>query len=147
MVAYRGKHRWVQTFEQIKLNGTADQAPRLREGGVYLITGGLRGLGLVFAEYLARTIKAKLILLGRTPLPAREQWREWLTTHDDQDGTSRKIRSVQELEEIGAEVLTISAESPIWSKCRQRYLKPLPDLALFTASSMPQGSPVEVLFP
>jgi NAD(P)-dependent dehydrogenase (short-subunit alcohol dehydrogenase family)/acyl carrier protein len=110
VVAYRGKHRWVQTFEPIQLNETANKAPRLREGGVYLITGGLGGMGLVFAEYLAKTLKAKLILTGRSTLPAREQWGEWLKTHEESEGTSRKIRKVRELEDLGAEVLTVSAD-------------------------------------
>ncbi|MCP5003507.1 MAG: SDR family NAD(P)-dependent oxidoreductase, partial [Planctomycetes bacterium] len=34
----------------------------------YLITGGLGGLGLLFAEYLVITYKANLILIGRSPL-------------------------------------------------------------------------------
>lgn len=39
-----------------------------KEGGVYLITGGAGGLGMVFAEHLARNCKAKLVLVGRSPL-------------------------------------------------------------------------------
>ena len=39
-----------------------------KEGGVYLITGGAGGLGMVFAEHLARSCKAKLVLVGRSPL-------------------------------------------------------------------------------
>jgi len=109
VVAYRGKHRWVQTFEPVQLNG-GNGTRRLREGGVYLITGGLGGVGLVLAEYLAQTVKAKLILIGRSALPAREKWGEWLKTHNNHDNISRKIRKVQELESLGAEILTISAD-------------------------------------
>ena len=39
---------------------------RLRHGGVYLIAGGLGGLGLLFAEYLAKEYAAKLVLVGRS---------------------------------------------------------------------------------
>jgi acyl transferase domain-containing protein/acyl carrier protein len=118
VVAYRGRHRWVQTFEPIRLEAK-DYPTRLREQGVYLITGGSGGIGFVFAEYLAKTLKAKLVLTGRTALPARGQWPRWLETHDEQDGVSRKIRKVQSLEELGAEVLTIAADVANTEQMRQ----------------------------
>ncbi len=40
----------------------------LKRGGVYLIAGGAGGLGLVFAEWLAKTYRAKLALTGRGAL-------------------------------------------------------------------------------
>ena len=52
----------------------------------------------------------KLVLTGRSPLPARENWQQWLETHDDQDDVSRKIRKVQSIEEMGAEVLVLRAD-------------------------------------
>jgi acyl transferase domain-containing protein/acyl carrier protein len=109
-VAYRGKHRWVQIFEPVKLKGTVEARPWLREGGVYLITGGLGGLGMALAEYLAGAVKARLILTGRSGLPAKEQWQQWLSTHPEGEPVSRKIRKVQALEKLGAEVLIISAD-------------------------------------
>ncbi|WP_434629662.1 SDR family NAD(P)-dependent oxidoreductase [Chromobacterium sp. CV08] len=36
-----------------------------RQGGVYLITGGVGGLGYLFASWLATEFRARLILLGR----------------------------------------------------------------------------------
>lgn len=110
VVAYRGGYRWVQSFEPIHLDGPDGRPARLREGGVYLITGGLGGIGLVLAEYLAQTVHAKLILTGRTGLPARDEWERWLAAHEESDDTSRKIRRVQALEAVGAEVLVASAD-------------------------------------
>ena len=109
VVAYRGGKRWVETFEPIKLETTFSDS-RLREKGVYLIAGGMGGLGFVLAEYLAQTVKAKLILTGRSPIPPREEWEEFLQKHDDNHQISAKIRKVQKLEELGAEVLAISAD-------------------------------------
>jgi acyl transferase domain-containing protein len=105
-VAYRGQYRYVQSFEQTRLQPAASQ-PRLRPGGVYLITGGLGRIGLTFAEYLARTVQARLVLLGRSALPERDQWQQW---PDASDGIGRKLRQIQELEALGAEVLTLSAD-------------------------------------
>ncbi|MFN6559107.1 MAG: SDR family NAD(P)-dependent oxidoreductase [Nostoc sp. ChiSLP01] len=110
LIAYRGLNRWVQTFEPVRLEKTKIQKPRLREKGVYLITGGLGGIGLVLAEYLARTVRAKLLLIGRSALPKKDEWEQWLNIHDETDSTSHKIRKVQELEDLGAEVLVVSAD-------------------------------------
>ncbi|MBW4685868.1 MAG: SDR family NAD(P)-dependent oxidoreductase [Komarekiella atlantica HA4396-MV6] len=110
LIAYRGLNRWVQSFEPVRFDKTKIEKPRLREKGVYLITGGLGGIGLVLAEYLARTVQAKLLLVGRSALPKKDEWEKWLTTHDETDSTSCKIRKVQELESLGAEALVIAAD-------------------------------------
>jgi acyl transferase domain-containing protein len=68
IVAYRGRDRFVQSVEPVQL---ARVASRLREGGVYLITGGLGGIGYAVAQHLARTRHAKLVLVGRGAQPAR----------------------------------------------------------------------------
>lgn len=110
IIAYRGKHRWEQTFEPGGIEVNPEGAPRLHEGGVYLITGGLGGIGLVIAEHLASTVKAKLILSGRSQFPPRNQWEQWLASHEQHDRISEKIRQVQALEALGAEVLVVSAD-------------------------------------
>ncbi|OYE02708.1 hypothetical protein CDG79_22575 [Nostoc sp. 'Peltigera membranacea cyanobiont' 232] len=110
LIAYRGLNRWVQTFEPVRFDKAKIEKPRLREKGVYLITGGLGGIGLVLAKYLARTVQAKLVLLGRSGLPKKDEWSQWLATHDETDMTSCKIRKVQEIEDLGAEVLAVSAD-------------------------------------
>jgi non-ribosomal peptide synthase protein (TIGR01720 family) len=110
IVAYRGHHRWIQTFEPVSLDERIPGKTKLREGGVYLITGGLGGIGLVLAEHLAKTVQAKLILIGREGLPKRSDWEEWLATHDQQDSISRKIQKVRSLEELAAEVEIKSAD-------------------------------------
>ncbi|MFN6571977.1 SDR family NAD(P)-dependent oxidoreductase [Dendronalium sp. ChiSLP03b] len=110
IVAYRGKHRWVQTFEPIQLEEPNRETIPIRENGVYLITGGLGNVGLVLAEYLAQTAGVKLILTGRSGLPAKQEWLQWLATHEQNDDISRKIQKVQALEALGAEVLLCRAD-------------------------------------
>jgi acyl transferase domain-containing protein/acyl carrier protein len=110
VVAYRGTHRWVQAFEPMKLDKSDNFKPKLREGGVYLITGGLGGIGLVLAEYLAQSVHAKLVLVSRTGLPDREQWQNWLGAHGEEDEVSQKIRKVQSIENQGATVLVLKAD-------------------------------------
>jgi acyl transferase domain-containing protein len=111
VIAYRGPHRWVQVFEPIRLNGISNNVSSLlKKKGVYLITGGLGGIGLVFAEYFANTLGAKLILIGRSALPNKESWAEWLNNHDEQDRVSKKIKQIQLLERLGSEVLVVGAD-------------------------------------
>jgi NAD(P)-dependent dehydrogenase (short-subunit alcohol dehydrogenase family) len=82
----------------------------LKEGGVYLVTGGLGGIGNVLAEDLARGIHARLILTGRSAVPDREEWPQWLQDHPQEDPVSQKIKNVQALEKMGAEVLVCRAD-------------------------------------
>lgn len=92
-VAYRGSHRWVQVFEPIKFERGEQRPLLLRSRGVYLLTGGLGGIGLLLADYLARAVQARLILTGRSE-PGPEQ-----------------RRRVDELERVGAEVLVARADA------------------------------------
>jgi phthiocerol/phenolphthiocerol synthesis type-I polyketide synthase E len=110
VVAYRNGRRWAQSYEAVRLEEVAGRSALLREGGVYLITGGLGGLGLTFAEFLAREFRARLVLLGVSALPERESWDVWLRTHGEMDRISQRLRKLQELEALGAEVLVVSAD-------------------------------------
>jgi NAD(P)-dependent dehydrogenase (short-subunit alcohol dehydrogenase family) len=88
-VAYRANQRWVQAFEPVKLERVT--GTRLREEGVYLITGGLSGIGFELAKHLARTKRAKLVLVSRSPLPPGDE-------------------RILEIEKLGGEVLAASAD-------------------------------------
>ncbi|HLO50174.1 MAG TPA: SDR family NAD(P)-dependent oxidoreductase, partial [Kamptonema sp.] len=103
VIAYRGNHRWVQDFKTLPMKGQTLPTVRFRKGGVYVITGGLGKLGLIVAEYLAKTAQAKLVLIGRSELPLKAEWQ-----HDEQNRL--KVEKVKFLEELGAEVLTIKAD-------------------------------------
>jgi acyl transferase domain-containing protein len=105
-VALRGRRRWEWGFEQARGAGDGEgYGPRLRERGVYLVTGGLGGIGLVVAEDLARAARARLVLVGRSAFPAREEWAGWLEGHGAQDRMSGQIRAIQAIEALGGEVL------------------------------------------
>jgi acyl transferase domain-containing protein/acyl-CoA synthetase (AMP-forming)/AMP-acid ligase II/acyl carrier protein len=110
VVAYRNNHRWVRTFERFKPTESAGETPHLRKNGVYLITGGLGGIGFVLAKELARQVEAKLVLIGRTSLPPREEWEHRLAARRDDDPVAQKLEKVRELERSGAEVLVFGAD-------------------------------------
>ncbi|MCI0396600.1 MAG: SDR family NAD(P)-dependent oxidoreductase, partial [Chloroflexi bacterium] len=108
VVAYRGHHRWLQTFEPIQ-SGPEHKQPGLRRGGVYLITGGLGRVGLLLAEYLVGEWQAKVALLGRSELPPRSEWPRWLAQSGD-NGSRERIEKIQALEQFGTKVLVVSAD-------------------------------------
>jgi amino acid adenylation domain-containing protein len=110
LVAYRGRSRWVRSFDALRLPATPAPPPVLKPRGVYLITGGLGGVGLELAEYLGRTVQAKLVLLGRGHFPQQDAWDEWLAGHPADDPTSRRIARLRQLIAGGAEILLCSAD-------------------------------------
>jgi len=109
VVSYRNGGRWIQQFEPVLLEKTAEKSALLRDGGVYLITGGVGNIGLVLAEAIARQVKAKLILTGRSQFPERSRWDEYLASHAS-DRTSSRIRKLKTLEGLGAEVMVAQAD-------------------------------------
>ncbi|WP_366934971.1 type I polyketide synthase, partial [Pyxidicoccus fallax] len=129
VVALRGPHRWVQFVEPTPLpaaagGGTSPQglprtgsestegaAPVVRDGGVYLVTHGLGGMGAMQAQGLARSAKGvKLACVEAPGFPARETWDAYLAGHPETDAVSQRIRRARTLESLGAEVAVIAAD-------------------------------------
>ena len=67
-IRYRGGRREVRRFVELDRGETAPEAPTdpIRRHGVYLLTGGLGGLGRIFARELAERHKANLLIIGRS---------------------------------------------------------------------------------
>jgi acyl transferase domain-containing protein/acyl carrier protein len=112
MVAYRGSRRWRQVLRPVRLekNGQEQLQPHLKEGGVYLVTGGMGGIGFTLAEELALKWRSKLILTGRTPFPEPGQWDQWLQQHPTSDPVSGKIRIFREWQANGADIIPAIAD-------------------------------------
>ena len=111
VVAWRGKARSIQRFEPRRLEAAGGPPPQLKRAGTYLITGGLGGIGLKVAEWLARTVQARLVLVNRSALPPRAEWPARLEQAGADERISRRIRAVLDLEKLGAEVLVVKADS------------------------------------
>ncbi|AKF95949.1 hybrid non-ribosomal peptide synthetase/type I polyketide synthase [Brevibacillus laterosporus] len=109
IVSYRGSHRWLPSVKQIRLQ-KRHTSSRLREKGVYLITGGLGGMGLHMAEYLAKTVQAKLILVSRSDFPKKATWKDYEKLEHYNESIAKKIEKLREMEEYGAEITVISAD-------------------------------------
>ena len=111
VIAYRNNRRWAPTFELVSPDAVEESAEiKLREKGVYLITGGLGNIGFVFADYLVRKYSAKIALLSRSEFLPKKEWEQWLDSHDADNTTSKRIRKIKELEALGGEVLVCKAD-------------------------------------
>ena len=107
-VAQRGTVRHVQELLAVAAPTAAAASP-WRAQGVYLLSGGLGGIGLLLADHLADVAKARLVLLGRRGLPPRELWNRWLELRRG-DAKAQLIQRVRELERRGAEVEVVAAD-------------------------------------
>ncbi|HYW51837.1 MAG TPA: SDR family NAD(P)-dependent oxidoreductase [Gemmatimonadaceae bacterium] len=93
VVAWRRGRRWTRGFREVTPAAmpAALSALTIRDGGVYVITGGLGGVGLALAEWIARQARVNLVLLGRRAAPAGAP-------------------AVRHLESLGANVRTIAVD-------------------------------------
>jgi len=108
--AYRNRDRYLLEYLPGPLNGMDTPIRRLRPEGVYLITGGLGSIGFSLAQHLGRSLRARLVLVGRADFPERDHWDQWLERHEESDQTSAKIRTIVELEKAGSVVTIVAAD-------------------------------------
>jgi amino acid adenylation domain-containing protein len=98
-VAYRSGQRFVSRLEQITF-GEADRGELpFKQQGIYVISGGLGGIGVEICAYLLKQYRARLLLLGRAALPSAA---------DDAaapDGKSEeRIAAYRRLAQLGGEI-------------------------------------------
>lgn len=109
-IAYRARQRWVAGYEALPLPDSLENQFSVAADGVYLITGGLGGLGLEFASYLAERGARHLALVARSTLPEKDQWKNWIEEKGEQDSVTRKLKKIQALEAAGVSVCTYAAD-------------------------------------
>lgn len=108
-VAYRRGQRWSRAFESAPLPA-AGTTP-WRPGGVYLVTGGLGGIGLAVAGRIAEAAPgARLVLVGRSGLPSEHRWDALLADPATDAATRRRIDAVRAMRAAGARVTVAAAD-------------------------------------
>ncbi|HEU4768663.1 MAG TPA: SDR family NAD(P)-dependent oxidoreductase, partial [Pyrinomonadaceae bacterium] len=107
-IALRRGQRYVRGLSPVRL--PAIKETPFREEGVYLILGGAGGIGLELSKHLARSVRARLVLIGRKPL--REDQRSEIT----------------EIESLGGAVLYLQGDATdlgsmqrVFAEARQRF--------------------------
>ncbi len=95
-IAYRNRDRLKSVCVPRSVLEDRKRMLPLKDGGVYLISGGQTGVGLEIAKYIASKVAAKLVLINRTPL-------------DDTAPQDRR-EGIITLQEAGAEVLPFQGD-------------------------------------
>jgi amino acid adenylation domain-containing protein len=103
--AIRGPHHWVPDYRPQRLSDKDSPCRALRTNGVYLITGGLGGLGLTIADHLARTHQARLALVGRSPLPPRSEW-----SQTAEGPKAEVMHRLLKMEQAGGQIRTFAVD-------------------------------------
>ncbi len=98
-IAFRAGQRYIVRLVA-STHLTPPLPPSFNPDGSYLITGGLGTLGLLVARWMATQGARRLILMGRTSLPARSTWRQLEEDHPQK----RLIQAIRELEALGATI-------------------------------------------
>lgn len=106
----RSGKRFELTYRRAIIKDSSEDKPLLREGGVYMITGGFGGIGLTLAEALTTRNGAKIALVSRSGLPARETWDDVEKNTAPTASIVRRIEAVRKLEALGGEILPIAAD-------------------------------------
>lgn len=89
-ICYKNGERLVENIE--KCNKTDKSFEDIKKNGVYIITGGIGGVGTIFAKHLGKIPGTKLVLCGRSQL------------------TSYGSKKLEIIKELGAEVIYIQAD-------------------------------------
>ncbi|MEQ7053642.1 SDR family NAD(P)-dependent oxidoreductase [Paenibacillaceae sp. P-4] len=93
-ICYIEGTRWIKELREVTgqpMEVTTTACPKLRENGVYVITGGAKGIGYLVARHLAKKYRAKLVLAGRSRIMEVEG-------------------SIAELQSYGSEVIYVEAD-------------------------------------
>ncbi|MBO3797193.1 non-ribosomal peptide synthetase, partial [Bacillus subtilis] len=104
-IAYRNGKRLVSCLSEAPIGKT--KSIPIKKNHVYLVTGGLGGLSTEVSKMLLEEYNAKLIIVGRTPLPDKKHWKDLL----QKDTTlSRRIESYLNLESINSNFIYLNGD-------------------------------------
>ncbi|WAX76552.1 type I polyketide synthase [Streptomyces sp. KMM 9044] len=114
-VALTSGSRWVRCYERDELPPVPEgRLPlRLRENGVYLITGGLGGIGMTLAEYLVRACRARLVLTGMESVPDSSLWEDGNSDPLDSDDEAliERVARIRKLVALGGEIFAARCDA------------------------------------
>lgn len=108
-IALRNGLRFVKDFVPLATADNAGEKANIKEHGVYIVTGGLGGVGMVHAQALA-ACKTRLVLLQRSRFPEASDWDALLADPTAGALVKEQIKGVKNLQSLGAEILIVQAD-------------------------------------
>ncbi|WP_432407302.1 SDR family NAD(P)-dependent oxidoreductase [Wukongibacter sp. M2B1] len=101
-VAYRKSDRYILGLKKIRALEEIKEKQRFISGGLYVVTGGLGGIGTEISKYLLNYYNAKLIIIGRTPIIGRYNMTDELNEDISQN---RKVKNLKALLKLSSDVV------------------------------------------
>jgi 3-oxoacyl-(acyl-carrier-protein) synthase/acyl carrier protein/NAD(P)-dependent dehydrogenase (short-subunit alcohol dehydrogenase family) len=108
-IAYRKGTRYVEEFGKVDISEAASENVKIRENGVYIITGGLGGLGLEVGKFISNQSKVQLCLINRSGMPDERNW-DSILAKPDNEKLSNKIKVIRQIEASGSGVHIYSSD-------------------------------------
>lgn len=100
-VAFRDGQRFVWRLTPIAFDQNTNHKQPLKKGGMYILSGGLGGIGAEVAQILLKNYGARLLILGRTVLPIDDSNKSTTTEGSDQ---LQRVEVYKRLKELGGEL-------------------------------------------
>jgi acyl transferase domain-containing protein len=105
-VVYRGGKRYLPHMRNLSDEAGAPLVSEVEisPDKVYVITGGVRGIGAEIAKHLVHKGARKLVLMGLQAFPPRAEWAQLLQAAGTDAGLKQRLQHVLALEEQGVSV-------------------------------------------
>ncbi|MDR0270279.1 SDR family NAD(P)-dependent oxidoreductase [Paenibacillus sp.] len=108
--AYRDGQRYIEQLNELNMEAQSREEWTPAGSGVYLISGGLGGIGLEIAKYLGSKGAKQIALIGRGVFPAKQMWGTILETQATENKLVRQITTLKEIEKGGSNIEYIQAD-------------------------------------
>ncbi len=102
-VVYRDGTRWVRSLDKVAFNKNEHNKVPIKSGGLYVLVGGLGGIGSCLAKFLIQHYDACLLILGRTDIDPSEN------NEFDVNQKSR-VHTLDQLQSISSRVKYVSVD-------------------------------------
>jgi acyl transferase domain-containing protein len=142
-IAIRDGHRHVLRLARRAKTMTKPLRIPIHQDATYLITGGLGGIGLIIARWLAVRGARHVILAGRNALATRLEW-DGISSETIEDA---RMKAIREIESFGANVQMMAVDmgnessvTEIISQCLRTDRPPL--RGVFHAAGVMQYEPL-----
>lgn len=109
LVSLRNGRRHIEEFRVSRPKRNNASNIKLRDDGVYVITGGTGGIGLEIARHFASMKKCTLALINRSKFPDRSEWSKIIEANQNAS-LIKKVREIRAIEEYGVKVCCYSAD-------------------------------------
>lgn len=94
VLSYRALSKWQYKITSSKLKEPKNN--RIKQNGIYMVFGGMGGMGFSIAKFLAKKYSARVIIITRSAFPQREEWFETPSSE-----YADKINQIIEIESNG----------------------------------------------